>query len=128
MAEGLCASSARPPGRCSLLGERLAEKKQTDSDCDRRKRSKPLEGADIWELVETIIRSIRQSSTCSRSAIGSVLVRRKGVLNSVIKKVNMRDFVLAAADEMPAHALLWFKREQHLSRRRSIPLTPLAIP
>jgi len=77
MVEDLCASSARPPGRCSLPGEGLAEKKQTDSDWDRRKRSKLLEGADIWELVETIIRSIRQSSTCVRSAIGSVLVRCK---------------------------------------------------
>jgi hypothetical protein len=75
MVEGLCASSARPPGPCSLLGEWLPEKKQTDSDWDRRKRSKFLEGADIWELVETIISSIHQSLTCSRSAIG--LVRRK---------------------------------------------------
>jgi hypothetical protein len=55
MVEGLCASSARPPGPCSLLGEGLPEKKQTDSDWNRRKRSKFLEGADIWELVETII-------------------------------------------------------------------------
>src|SRR5271170_3159318 len=76
MVEGLRASSARPPGPCSLLGEGLAEKKQTDSDWDRRKRSKHLEGADIWELVETIIRSIRQSSTSSNS----VLVRRKTCL------------------------------------------------
>jgi hypothetical protein len=71
LGEGWCAVSARPPGRCSLLGEGLAEKTQTDSDWDRRKRSKLLEGADIWELVETIIRSIRQSSTCARSAMGS---------------------------------------------------------
>src|SRR4051794_29093423 len=98
MVEGWCVSSARPPGRCSLLGEGWAERKQTDFDWDRRKRSKLLEGADIWELIETIISSIPPVISLREVCYSKHSCTAQECLE-LRDPIGMRDFVLAASDE-----------------------------